>query len=80
MKWLVAAVIGSVAGCGGPGGGSATAPTPAPPPANISGSYHATITASSRGSAHPPSGARALDYGAIITGQRDTRRLQMIRR
>jgi hypothetical protein len=68
MKWLaLATTIGSLLACGGGSGGSSpTAPAPAPP-ANIDGSYNATITASSTCSANLPSEARVLNYVANVT-------------
>jgi hypothetical protein len=62
MKWLaIAMVIGSSAACGG--GSSPTAPTPA----NIAGSYTATVTASSTCSANLASDTRVLNYVANVT-------------
>ena len=68
MKWLaIATAIGSLTACGGGSGGSSpTAPTPAPP-ANIAGSYNATIGASSTCSANLPPETRVLHYVANIT-------------
>jgi hypothetical protein len=67
VKWLaIATGIGSVVACGGGSGGSSpTAPTPAPP-ANIAGSYNATIGASSTCSANLPVEMRVLHYVANI--------------
>ena len=66
MKWLVIAmVIGALMACGGGSGGSSpTAPTPAP--ANIAGSYDASIGASSTCSANLPPETRVLHYVANI--------------
>ena len=68
MKWLaIATTLGSLVACGGGSGGSSTtAPTPAAP-ANIDGSYTATITASSTCSANLPSETRVLNYVANVT-------------
>lgn len=68
MKWLtIATAIGSSMACGeGSGGSNPTAPTPAPP-ANIGGSYNATIAASSSCSANLPVEMRVLNYVANIT-------------
>jgi hypothetical protein len=68
MKWLaIATAVASLMACGGGSGGSSpTARTPAPP-ANIAGSYNATIIASSTCSANLPSEARVLNYVANIT-------------
>ena len=60
MKWLASAIaIGSLMACGG---GSPTAPTPA----NIAGSYDATIGVSSTCSANLPPETRVLHYVANI--------------
>lgn len=65
MKWMtIAAVVGSLTACSGES--SPTAPTPAPP-ANIAGSYTATITASSSCSANLPPATRMLIYLASIS-------------
>jgi len=64
MKRLsVAMAIGSLMACGG---GSPTAPTPSATPANIAGSYNATIGASSTCSANLPPETRVLHYVANI--------------
>jgi hypothetical protein len=67
MKWLaIAMATGSLMACGGGSGGSSpTAPTAAPP-ANIAGSYNATIGASSTCSANLPPETRVLHYVADI--------------
>jgi hypothetical protein len=67
MKWLaIAMATGSLMACGGRSGGSSpTAPTAAPP-ANIAGSYNATIGASSTCSANLPPETRVLHYVADI--------------
>ena len=63
MTWLaIAMAIGSVMACGG----SPTAPTPSATPANIAGSYSATIGASSTCSANLPPETRVLHYVANI--------------
>src|SRR5688500_12779465 len=69
MKWLaIATAIGSLAACGGRSGGSSpTAPAPAATPANIAGSYDASIGASSTCSANLPPETRVLHYVANIT-------------
>ena len=65
MKWLaIATAVGSLMACRG--GSAGSSPT-APPPADIAGSYNATITASSTCSANLPSEARVLNYVANIT-------------
>jgi hypothetical protein len=65
MKWVaIATAIASLVACGG--GSSPTAPTPAPP-ANIAGSYTATIGASSTCSANLPIETRVLHYVANVT-------------
>lgn len=64
MKWpAIVIAIGSLIACSG--GSSPTAPTPAPP-ANIAGSYNATIGASSTCSANLPPETRVLHYVANI--------------
>jgi hypothetical protein len=66
MKWLaIATAIVSLVACGG--GSSGSSPTAPTPPANIGGSYTATITASSTCSANLPSATRVLNYVANIT-------------
>lgn len=76
MKWLAtAAAIGSLIACGGCGGGGATAPTP---PANIAGSYTASITASSTCSANLPSATRVFNYSAEVTGTGTTVQVQFL--
>jgi len=66
MKRLaIGMVIGSLMTCDGcDGGPSSTAPTP---PANVTGAYAATITASATCSANVPAGAWVLKYAAIDT-------------
>jgi hypothetical protein len=71
MKWLpiVVAIVSSVAcggGCGSSNASTLTAPAPGPP-ANIGGSYNATITASSTCSSSLPAATRVLNYIANIT-------------
>jgi hypothetical protein len=62
MKWVaVATAIGSFMACGG----SPTVPTAAAP-ANIAGSYNASIGASSTCSANLPPETRVLHYAANI--------------
>ena len=62
MKWpAIAMAIGSLMACGG---SSPTGPTP---PANIAGSYNATITASSSCSSDLPAETRVLHYVANVT-------------
>lgn len=64
MKRLaIAMAIGAVMACGG--GSSPSAPTPAP--ANIAGSYNASITASTACSATLPAAAWVLSYAAEVT-------------
>ena len=64
MTWLaIATAIGSLMACGG---SSPTAPTPSATPANIAGSYNATIGASSTCSANLPVATRVLNYVANI--------------
>ena len=58
----IATAIGVLTACGG--GSSPAAPTP---PANIGGSYNATIAASSTCSANLPVEMRVLNYVANIT-------------
>ena len=66
MNWLaMAAAIGALTACGG-GNGSPTAPTPQPP-ANVAGSYDASIAPASSCSANLPVEARVLHYVANIT-------------
>ncbi len=67
MKWLaIVMAIGSLMACGG--GSSPTAPTPAPtPPANVAGSYNASITASSTCSANLPPATRVLNYAMEVS-------------
>lgn len=61
-QWLaIATAIGSLTACSGD---SPTAPTA---PANIAGSYSATVTASSSCSVNLPAEARALQFLANIT-------------
>lgn len=60
-RLAIATAIGSLIACSD---GSPTAPTP---PANIAGSYTATITASSTCSANLPSATRVLNYIANVT-------------
>lgn len=70
MKWVaIAAVVGSLAACSGGGDASPTAPTAAPPATNadLTGSYNATITASSSCAANLPSATRVLTYVANVT-------------
>jgi hypothetical protein len=71
MKWLpiVVAIVSLVAcggGCGSSDASSLTAPMPRPP-ANISGSYSATISASSTCATSLPTATRVLNYIANIT-------------
>jgi hypothetical protein len=63
----IALAIGSlVAACsGGSSGSSPTAPTT--PPANVAGTYNATITASSACSANLPAAAWAVNFASDIT-------------
>ena len=64
MTWLaISTAIGSLMACGGSG---PTAPTPSATPANIAGSYNATIGASSTCSANLPVATRVLNYVANI--------------
>ena len=63
-KWLAVAAIGSLAACGG-GSSSPTAPTA--PPANVAGSYGATLTASSTCAVNLPTETRALEFLATVT-------------
>jgi hypothetical protein len=68
MKRLaIAMAIGSLMACGGASGSSPAAPTAAASPANIDGSYNATITASSTCAANLPAETRVLNYVANIT-------------
>ena len=60
----MATAIASLVACGGSG---PTAPTPAATPANIAGSYDATIGPSSTCSANLPVETRVLHYVANIT-------------
>ena len=68
MKRLaIATAIASLVACGrGSDGSGPTAPTPAATPANIAGSYDATIGASSSCSANLPVETRVLHYVANI--------------
>ena len=62
MKRLaIAMAIGSLMACGG------SSPAAPPPPANIAGSYNASITASSTCSANLPSTMRVFNYSADVT-------------
>ena len=64
LKWTaIAMTIGALMACGGDGG-NPTAPTP---PANIAGSYNATITASATCPASLPSPMRVLNAAAEVT-------------
>jgi len=64
MKWpAIAMAIGSVMACSG--GSSPTAPTA--PPANVAGTYNATITASSTCAANLPAAAWAVNFASNIT-------------
>ena len=66
MKWpAIATAIASLVACGG--GSGPTVPTPAAAPANIAGSYDATIGASSTCSANLPVETRVLHYVANVT-------------
>jgi hypothetical protein len=68
--------IGSLMACAGCGGGSSpAAPTP---PANIAGSYSATITASSTCSANLPAAAWELGFLATITQTGSAAQVQLI--
>ena len=61
IKWLViGTAVASLMACGG----SPSAPTP---PANIAGSYNASVTASSTCSANLPSATQVLNYGAEVS-------------
>ena len=67
-RLVIALAIGSVVACSG--GSGPTAPTAqAPPPTNadLTGSYNATITASSSCSANLPTETRVLNYVADVT-------------
>ena len=65
MKWLaIVTAIASLVACRG--GSGPTAPTPAATPANIAGSYDATLGASSGCSANLPPETRVLHYVANI--------------
>jgi hypothetical protein len=65
MKWLaIATALASLVACGR--GSGPTAPTPAATPANIAGSYDATIGSSSSCSANLPVETRVLHYVANI--------------
>jgi hypothetical protein len=77
IKWLaIATAIGSLIACGGSNGGSSpTAPTP---PANIAGSYSATITASSTCSANLPAAAWVLGFLATVTQTGAATQVQLI--
>jgi hypothetical protein len=70
MEWLViAAVVAPTMACGG----SPAAPTA---PANIAGSYNASITASSTCSANMPSTTRVLNAAAEVSQTGATAQLQ----
>ena len=72
-KWLaIATAIGSLTACGD----SPTAPTA--PPANIAGSYGATVTAASTCSANLPTETRALEFFANITQSGAAVQVQLI--
>jgi hypothetical protein len=72
MKRLVlATAIGSLMACGG---SSPIAPTP---PANIAGSYIASVTASSTCSANLPSATRVLNYAADVAQTGATAQVQI---
>ena len=65
MKWpAIATAIGSLMACGGNGGSTPTNPTATP--ANIAGSYDASIGVSSSCSANLPPETRVLHYVANI--------------
>ena len=65
MKWLaIVTAIASLVACRG--GSGPTAPTPAATPANIAGSYDATLGAASGCSANLPPETRVLHYVANI--------------
>ena len=73
--WLATVTaIGALTACGG-SGSSPTAPTP---PANIAGSYNATIAASSTCSANLPVEMRVLNYVANITQAGAAVQLQLL--
>jgi hypothetical protein len=75
MKRLaIAMAIGSSMACGG--SSSPTAPTA--PPANIAGSYDATITASSTCSANLPAAAWVLGFLATVTQTGAAAEVQLI--
>ena len=72
MKWLViGTAVASLMACGG----SPSAPTP---PANIAGSYNASVTASSTCSANLPSETRVLKYAAEVSQTGATALVQFI--
>ena len=72
MKWLViGTAVASVMACGG----SPSAPTP---PANIAGSYNASVTASATCSANLPSETRVLNYAAEVSQTGATAVVQFI--
>src|SRR5678816_292096 len=60
-RLMLATALGSLLACGG---SSPASPTP---PANIAGTYVASVTASSTCSANLPSEARVLLYGAEVS-------------
>ena len=72
MKWLViGTAVASVMACGG----SPSAPTP---PANIAGSYNASVTASSTCSANLPSATQVLNYAAEVSQAGATAQVQFL--
>ena len=74
LKWTaIAMAIGALMACGGDGG-----PTAATAPANIGGSYSATVSASSSCSVNLPTESRALDFLANITQTGSAVQVQLI--
>ena len=76
MKWLASMMaIATLMACGG-GSSSPTAPTPSAPPANVAGSYGATLTASSACSANLP--FPVLGFLATITQSGAAAQVQLV--
>ena len=71
IKGVVIATAVSLMACGG----SPSAPTP---PANIAGSYNASVTASSTCSANLPSETRVLKYAAEVSQTGATAQVQFV--
>jgi hypothetical protein len=71
-RLFLAMAIGSFMACGGSG------PTGTTPPANIAGTYNASVTASSTCAANLPSATRVLLFGAEVTQTALAAQVQLI--